>query len=284
MSEPRRIEKLAIAVSFFYVDERLRYLERIAREFPLLADQIVLTIVTNRDDDEAKTAIASAVGGIAHEVLVPTLLGHPYLLTWTHFVAFRRLIAEDETVTHFLYVEDDILIQPHNVAYWLKGREALRASGHYPSFLRYEIREGEALPYSTDVTQATPIDQLPRVTFDKSYAYFNLPFAYQGMYLYDRPLMDEHLNGKSSNPDTGRWGIRERATQGLTFHRVPKGFTSRNLVGYDLDKGELDPGCLIHHLPNTYAATPGTRLGKTLVRDIIGPPVTAIPPGHAIAF
>ncbi len=275
MSGRAPIDTLAIAVTFFYVEERLRYLQRVAEEFPRLADRILLTIVSNRGDEAARTAIADAVGGIAHDVVVPTLLGHPYLLTWTHFLPFRRLIAEDETVTHFLYVEDDILIQPHNVAYWLHGREALRTSGLYPSFLRYELKDGEPLPYSSDVMSITSIDDLPQVTIDTGYAYCNLPFPYQGTYLYDRELMREHLDGRSSNPDFGQWGIRERAAQGLTFQNVPPGFTSRNLVGYNLDRCEIDPDCLVHHLPNNYVTMPGTELGKTLVRDIIGPPVAA---------
>jgi hypothetical protein len=271
-----RIQKLAIAVTVHYVEERLIYLKRIAEQFPHLADQIVVTIVTNRHDDPAKAGIADAMGGIAYELMVPTLLGHPYLLAWTHFLAFRRLIAEDEAVTHFLYVEDDILILPHNIAYWLRGREALRGHGLFPSFLRYEIKDGEALRYSSDVTQVRPLNRLPTVGIDESYAFVNLRFPYQGMYLYDRELMAEHLAGTSSNPDCGRWGIRERAAQGLTFHNVPKGFKSRNLVGYDLARGEIDPDCMIHHLPNTYVTMPDIALGKTLIRDIVGPPASIL--------
>jgi hypothetical protein len=278
VTEPQ-IDKLAIAVTFFYVEDRLRYLKRIAEEFPRLTREIVLTIITNRPDETAHAAIADAVGGIGHEVVVPSLLGHPYLLTWTHFLTFRRLIAEDPSITHFLYVEDDILIQPHNIAYWLKGREALRGTSLYPSFLRYEMREGDPLLYSTDLTVTGAFDSLPKVPVGAGYAYVNLSMPYQGTYLCDREQMSEHLEGTSSNPDYGNpaWGIRERATQGLTFHEVPRGFTSRNLVGYKLDAGEIDPDCMVHHLPNNYTNRSRGIFGMTLVRDLILPPGTVAP-------
>jgi hypothetical protein len=52
------------------------------------------------------------------------------------------------------------------------------------------------------------------------------------MYLLDRELAKEHFYGASSNPDSGVWGIREKAAQGLTFTKVPKGFYSRNFLGF----------------------------------------------------
>lgn len=269
-SDPPRIRKLAIAVTFHFAPDRLQWLERIAREFPLLADQVDLHIVCNRGDDEVRSLIGKALAGAPHTLVVPTLLGHPFLLTWVHLAVFRTLFAQDPDITHFLYLEDDILIEPRNVAYWLRGRDALRPHGFIPSFIRYEINHADGLEYSSDVVERHIRSQLPTVPISPDYAYLSLRQPYQGMYLMDRELMEEHLNGPSSSPDFGPWPIREKAAQGLTFTAVPKGFFARNLVGFDLTANALDRGCLIHHLPDNYANSPVTfPYGKVAIRDML---------------
>jgi hypothetical protein len=82
------------------------------------------------------------------------------------------------------------------------------------------------------------------------------------MYLLDRALMQEHLASPSSNPDFGRWNIREKAAQGLTFWGVPKGFHSRIMLGLEAGRKALDRRCLVHHMPNNGANDPQSRFGK----------------------
>lgn len=271
-------KKLAIAVTFFYVESRLTYLRRISRHFSSLADIVEIYLVTNARDAERKRKISDIFSNydLTCRIVVPHLLGHPYLLTWTHLEVFRQ-IFNDTSISHFMYVEDDTLVRAENVNYWMEGREVLRNSGFYPSFFRYELRNDEGPAYSSDCTGPADGRALPYVAQSSDYCFVNLPWPYQGMYLMDREMMLEHLSGESSSPDFGRWLIREKAAQGLTFKNVPEGFWSRNLVGYRLDKGRLDEFCLVHHTPNSYVEKEGTALGKTLISKIIDP---RIPPLH----
>ncbi|MBD2189807.1 hypothetical protein H6F41_16880 [Pseudanabaena sp. FACHB-723] len=205
------------------------------------------------------------------KIVSPFLLGHPFLLTWCHFDIFRRVLNLDKTVTHFLYLEDDIYITPENINYWIEGRERLRTFGLIPSFLRYETQVFTDERFSTDVTQILNFNALPRVYFQQiHYAYLNLPQPYQGMYLLDRELMEEHLNN-SCHPDFGIWHIREKAAQGITFLNIPEGFISRNLIGYNTLLQEIDQRCLIHHLPNNYVNNQNTPFGKVPIRNLISP-------------
>jgi hypothetical protein len=119
------------------------------------------------------------------------------------------------------------------------------------------------------VIRKAPFNQLPKVKISDNYYYINLPKPYQGMYLMDRELLKEHLFGPSSNPDFGIWNIREKAAQGLTFSKVPKGYFSRNLIGYDNNKRQIDTNALIHHTPNNYADNPDTEFGNMPVNSVV---------------
>ena len=266
------IKKLAIAVTFHYVQDRIKYLEKLATQFHLLADEVVVHISTNENDAEAILNIIKTVKQnrqLVVETHVPTYLGHPYLLTWSHFYTFRKLFESDESITHFMYLEDDIFITPKNIEYWLKSRLDLQISGLIPSFLRYEKREGSADLYSTDATTNSSLAKIPTLKTSESYCYLNLPNPYQGMYLLDRELMYEHLIGPSSIPENTPWGIREKAAAGLTFINVPPGCYSRNFIGYDFKNRNIDPNSLIHHLPNNYANNLNTPFGKIKIKELI---------------
>jgi hypothetical protein len=267
-----KIEKLAIAVTFHYVEDRIKYLEKIAAQFHLLANEIFVHIFTNEKDADKTLKIMDAVKQdrkLAVEIHTPTYLGHPYLLTWSHLYTFRECFNTDKSITHFMYLEDDILITEKNIEYWLKSREELKSSNVIPSFLRYEKKRDAEILYSTDVITRSVFDKLPRIKETESYYYVNLPYPYQGMYLLDRELMHEHLTGPSSIPERTPWDIREKAAAGLTFIKIPKGCVSRNFIGYDFENKCIDPNSLIHHLPNNYVDNLGTPLGKIKVNELI---------------
>jgi len=265
-----KIEKLVIAVTFYYVEARLKYLSEISRHFSSLAKQVQVCITTNtKDKAHHQNIMASLDQQLQAEIFVPELLGHPYLLTWCHLDIFREKFNQHQGITHFMYLEDDIRIHSGNIAYWLKAREMLRLYGLIPSFLRFELKSGETTPYSSDVTKTIPFRQLPKIRVSDHYYFVNLRKPYQGMYLMDRELMHEHLSGPSCSPDFGIWNIREKAAQGLTFANIPAGYFSRNLVGYDSSTRQIDPDALIHHTPNNYANNPDSGFGKLPVSELI---------------
>jgi hypothetical protein len=79
--------------------------------------------------------------------------------------------------------------------------------------------------------------------------------------------MELHLNSKSSHPDNGDWGIREKATRGLSLHAVPRKFFSRNLVGINPKSKSIDPRALIKHLPNNYLEQANSPHAKILADE-----------------
>lgn len=111
-----KLEKLIIAVTFYYVEDRLKYLSAISQNFSNLANDVQVFIVTNTTDKNHHEKIITSLGeNLTADICVPTFLGHPYLLTWCHLTIFREQYEQDETITHFMYLEDDILIRPDNI-------------------------------------------------------------------------------------------------------------------------------------------------------------------------
>lgn len=263
--------KLAVCIAFHFVPERFEYLDALCANFPRLARELDITIVTNAQaQSEHKQILAvGARHGLALSLFVPRGLGHPYLLPWSHFEVMREKHA-DPSFTHFLYQEDDLLVRQETLGYLLQAREFLRSTGLLPAILRVEQKAPDGEWYATDITAPIVLDKCPQLV-DQSgaYGFFNIPELYQAMYFLDRESMSEHLSGRSSNPDFGIWKIRERAAQGLTFSKVPEGFGSRIVVPFRVAEKEIDACCLVHHLPNNYATNPKARHAKIMVADLL---------------
>lgn len=259
-----KARKMEIAVTFHFNENRLPYLQETARYFSQLADQVAVSIFTN--ENRARDPILNALKPSEYslDVKVCNSLSHPFLLTFEHLKHFKEKFLDD-SITHFLYLEDDICIRPHNINYWMEGRLVLQSYNLFPSFFRYETRE-DAEKYSTDCPKKLILLNLPFVKISEDYRFVNIPYPYQGMYLLDRELMSEHLEFRRSGRKLCDWDIREQATQGVTFYNVPHGYTSRNLLG--VKNGRIDEAALVHHLPNNYANNPKSQFGKIRICDL----------------
>ena len=272
---------LAICVTFYYNAERLSCLSALFSNFPKLAQMVDVTIITNTANQDEQEAIENTARqhDLTIKIFVPHGLGHPYLLPWSHFHVMRAKI-EDQRFTHFLYLEDDLLIRRETIEYLLSAREILRPHGLLPGVFRIERRARDGEWMATDVKEPVSIRNCSRTINAGGTGFVNLPTPYQGLYFLDRELMEEHLSGFSSNPDFGlrklatgphpcTWRIRERASMGLTFSGIPNGFGSRIVLPYKSNPLILASLSFVHHLQDKYANDPNTRFGKIRVPDVI---------------
>jgi hypothetical protein len=259
---------LSVSVTAHFAERRLKYLREVLSALPDLARRVRVQIFTNTHEHHEQELIKGSIPqGLDAKLYVPELLGHPYLLPWCHFEIFRKQLDAGE-VSHFLYIEDDLLITPENVAYWIDGRDKLASLGIIPSFLRFEEAVG-GIPVATDVTSRLRLSGLPRVKTQDGSLYCNLPQPYQGMYLLDRALAAEHFLGATSSPDHAVGGIRESAALGVTFGHIPNGCHSRNFLKINLEKNTLDSGALVKHLANNYANTSASGSGSIPLNELI---------------
>jgi len=252
-----KICKLAVAVAFFYKKDKIEYFSNTLSNLYKFAKSVCVYIFTNTLDKAEQSEIQKCFhqhSNVSYYILVPKLLGHPYFLTWSHKDVFRQLVRTDPTITHYLYLEDDILLSEENIEYYLEGESYLSKYNFFPSFIRYEVNT-DGIKYAIDVMKIQIFHAMSSIKCSDSYYYVNFSYPYQGIYLLNAKFMQEYFNSQADNPDyRSVWGIREQNTATILFHNVKKCFTSRNLVGctYQNENIELDLRCLIHHLPNKY--------------------------------
>lgn len=249
------IDKLAIAVAFFYTKDKLKFLSQTLANIHLFAKDLHVFIFTNTQNKAEHGLIEQCFNpssNIKYTIFVPKLLGHPYFLTWSHKDIFEQLVRTDNTITYYMYLEDDVLLTKENIDYYLEGENKLQDKRFFPSFLRYEVYE-DGSKYAVDVMKQQEFHLMSKIQYD-NYYYVNFSYTYQGVYLLNSRLMMEYFD-EAHNPDyKNTWNIREQNTAVVLFHKVPKGFKSRNLVGCTHYGGKIkvDERCLIHHLPNKY--------------------------------
>jgi hypothetical protein len=269
-SKANPMSNLIVCITFHFSFDRLKYLEKVTSSLDSLANNVKLIIVTNTDNSFDLEIMQTYVKTKLFTITVSPNLAHPFLLAEEHINIFRNQFEADDSLSHFMYLEDDIYVNINNINYWLTAREDLRKFGLIPSFLRYEIPEGKSEIKSTDVIRSESLKSIPKIKLNSQYWYINMNNPYQGMYLLDRELAKLYLFGRHKlDKRYKKWGTRERAASGLTFVNVPKSFFSRNLVGFCLNNFCIDSNALIHHLPNNYANNSKTAFGKLKVSELI---------------
>lgn len=270
--------KLLIVIAFHFNPEKIELLKKVVSLHPAITDQVECIVTTNSvkssELDEIMHLTPKAENYKLEVVSFPNL-PHPWLLPWGH----KQIVKEkfsDPSYTHFLYIEDDMGFNRMNFDYWLESRELIKDTGLYPSFNRVEFNGVRNLWVLVD--QVEPISALETGVISRSNEnkfFMNLKNPYQGLFLYDRELMLEHINSYTfdinkygrvdlidHNPEWPGGGVAERANFALTFDSIPSGFTSRSAVCVIENLGILDPRSFVHHLPNKYTNLDNSCFGR----------------------
>jgi hypothetical protein len=272
-----------------HVDEKkVHYLCEVIRSISKLPIETDFVILTNLEVKNYSEFLMRSLGDIDSKCRIKVInqdfdqLESPWLITWAH-KALIKDAYESKRYTHYMYLEDDMRFSTENLIYWLKGRELLRSTGCFPSFLRIEWSKTEARWNLLDFVagDSFPLDSLPRIDTGDGRVFASLPRNYQGMFFYDNDLMEEHVSSRlfwlrDAVPDWREkikhheWplGLTEAANSGVSLSNVPKGLTGRNLAPVFISTRLFDPGCFIHHLPDKYANSTGN-IGKVPINGLI---------------
>ena len=272
--------KIAICITFFYRKNREKYILEVINSLLEFSIPIDLTVVSNNitsDFENELKIYVSKKSTFNLSLFSPIGLGHPFLLSWSHYSIFEEKI-KDPTFTHFIYLEDDIKFTQKNFNYWIQARELLKNKNLIPAFFRYELNTNFKL-YSTDVLKKMSIYDCNLIVTNKNKYFISIVYPYQGMYLYDRELMIEFFNSPAFNPDYDHgifksiipnkpFNIREKAALGLTFYDTPKNFRARTFLPIDINNFQFINDCLIHHIPNNYTLDCNSNNGKIEIKNI----------------
>ena len=256
--------KLAAIIAFFYNEKKLSTLFKVCESLVEISDKNEIYILTNSISSYQEEKIKKGISKKVKIIIIDEIV-HNRLLPWYHLNLMKKLYNNEE-ITHFLYLEDDIMINKFNLNYWINSRKILKKFNLIPAFTRTEINENDNELYAVDFTKENDIKKLPKIKVNRNYEFINHKFPYQGMYLYDRELMQEHLQGPTSNPDCGHGAfdtnfldqrminldLMAKANIGLTYINIPSGYFNRMVTLYNNEKKEIDVSCRIKHLSNKY--------------------------------
>ena len=273
--------KIVASIAFFFDKNKISILNNVCKNLKEISNQAEIYIFTNQITSEQEENLKKNIEENVQIKIIDEIL-NPRLLPWYHINFMKKIYEERSEITHFLYLEDDISINKSNFNYWLNSRKILKKFNLIPGFVRIEKNKNDGELYAIDFVKEDKFKYSPKISIDENYFFINHKFPYQGMYLYDRELMKEHLYGPSSNPDCGHGAFNERyidarminldlmakANIGLTYLNVPEGFYSRNVLLFDKKKKIIDERCQIQHLSNKYSNTKSW-FGNIKLKDAI---------------
>ncbi len=272
--------KIVASIAFFFDKDKINNLNKVCKSLNNISNQTEIYIFTNKVSSDQEEDLKNKIE-VDVTIKVIDEIVNSRLLPWYH-INFMKKLYEREEITHFLYLEDDILIDKLNFIYWVNSRRILKKFNLIPAFVRTEVNKNDEEIYAIDFVKKDKLKFLPKIMINDNYYFINHTFPYQGMYLYDRELMKEHLFGPSSNPDCGHGAFNEnyidtrminldlmaKANIGLTYIDVPEGFFSRMTLLYDKKKSSIDNICQIKHLSNKYSNNKSW-FGNIKIRDAI---------------
>lgn len=240
--------------------------------------KVTVTLVTNDlalGDEPSIKQVGEALKARGYEMKLDRAHGmaHPWHLTWWHKTAMRNFFSKPNQNPRdlFMYIEDDIVVDRENVAYFEHYLPLAKEIGCLPGFLRFEKgRDAERIsPDFRGYQHVTP-DQC--VELDGQL--FVAPeFSYWAGFILDRELCDEYLGSPWSDleaadtmPQSHKHSCRVQSAWALTFENVPKGFPSRYIVPVDEELRPL-PCCEVWHSANNYSVSNTYNFGTVKMAD-----------------
>ena len=122
-------------ISFYYLEERIKYINRIIDETNKYEYTTDIFIHTNNEkllENSFNNYTNGSIKVIYHDLSNI----HPFYLTWK----CRDLLQEQKNdYDAFIYIEDDILVPYKAIKYWLEYNEKLIEMNYNLGFLRVEI-------------------------------------------------------------------------------------------------------------------------------------------------
>ena len=137
--------KVTKHVSFFYIESRICYVNKIIDETNIYEIETDIYIHTNNENltsDQLNKYENGSINIVCHDLSNI----HPYYLTWK----CRDLMKQQkDEYDIFMYIEDDILVPYKAIEYWLKYNEHLIDMNYNLGFVRIEVKNNEE--YITDL-------------------------------------------------------------------------------------------------------------------------------------
>ncbi len=263
-----KLLKVKVCISFYYNKDKIKKLIKVCKNLFYIFKEIDLTIITNNKSFKIYKNQFPKIKNSKSKITMYFFSNKldPRIMPWAHFNIMKKAFVKNK-YTHYLYIEDDILITKRNINYWLSARVFLNKFNLIPGFIRSEFNYTNKKLYAVDNYKKQFFFIKPKIfSKKKNIAFINTSFPYHAMYFYDQELMREHLFGVSSNPDYGHGShdinylnpklinlsLLEKANIGLIYKNLSNEFLNRSVIAVKFREKQLYKYCLIKHLTNKY--------------------------------
>lgn len=233
--------KITAHISFYYIESRLQYLNRIIYETNKYNHPTDIFIHTNYNYIFPSSLHPYTNGTL--QFVHHDLSGiHPFKLTWK----CRELMQKQKNeYDAFMYIEDDILVPSAAIEYWVERHELLVAQRYNLGFVRIE----------TSKTNEECITDLDGVPFDTVIDVSGAPYVvnnknpYCAFWIYDKKEFNEFVKS-SLYTINNIVGYETRESSAIGLHGLNTPWYKHTIL--PLHEGKLIETCKIYHMPNNY--------------------------------
>lgn len=234
------IMKISKHISFFYLEDRICYINNIINEtnkYEYITDIYIHTNNKVLHESSFNTYTNGCIKIICHDL---TNI-NPYYLTWK----CRNLLKNQKNdYDIFIYIEDDILVPYKAIKYWLKYNEKLIEMNYNLGFVRIEVKNDTE--YITDL-YGEKLDTTIKL-YNNTYC-VNNKNPYCAFWIYNKKEFNRFVNSKYYDINNiPNYGIREKSAFGL--HSAEINWYKSTLI--PIIDNKLIDDCKIYHMPNNY--------------------------------
>ena len=269
-------KKISIVICFHYNKKRIKNLIKICKNISSYRFSKDVSIITNNINNKQSKFVKKQINKKLKKYSLVTIKNNPEpnLLPW-YCLNFMKKKYKDKSFSHFLYLEDDILINSKNINYWIYCRKILKSYNLIPAFLRCEIINKNLI--SVDNQKKIKIKNTPKIlSSTKKYGFLNMRYPYHGACFMDRNLMNEYSKSNLIGIDYGSrhkimkmlYPVKELANIIIGYINVPKGYFNRFFIPF-IDFKKIPIYCTIKHLDNKYSKDKNSYFGKIKVENLL---------------
>ena len=272
-------KKLAIVLCFYFNSKKIEVLKKTIQKLYSYNFNIDLTIITNQLQINEKRVLDKLIKSKNKNCSIHEIKEIPDndLLPWFSINVMKNKF-KDKSISHFMFIEDDILVSAKNICYWIYFRKILKKFKLTPGFLRYEKYKNDL--FAVDYENKIIFNKSPKIqTKNINFGFINPKFPYSAMYLMDRDLMREYLKSNAVKLDfsftnnflKSKAPTKELLNISYAFLNVPKGFFNKLMIPYENGRNIPDY-CLIEHTDVKYANLKKLKnmgFGKIKIKNLI---------------
>jgi hypothetical protein len=252
--------KITHHITFFYLEQRIPFINRIIEEVNTYGHTVDIFIHTNKD---VSTDIFTKLTVGTLTIICHDLSGiHPYKLSWK----CRDLLSKQkDDYDYFIYGEDDILIPSKTLDYYISNNEPFVDQGCNLGFVRVEQNNGQEYP--VDINK--PLNK--SVANDSIEYAINDVNCYCACWIYSKKEFNRFVSSNYYDLSILTGGdiySRESSAFGLTsqFGGGVVGWYKCILI--PIENEELSDACKVIHMDTKYSIKQINEGRSILFKDI----------------